>query len=146
MPWRTDYVQCFWLDPDWVGLSGYPNKARPVHDAVEDAAPRHVKRSYVTHSATAPPERPLAAAVVAVRDRIGFRYEREVGLDDFVSVREAAQLLDLPIMTVSRWVKGKVLKSSKKKGFAVIPVREVLRMAKERKRKLRLGSRLVVIG
>src|SRR2546426_4207244 len=73
-------------------------------------------------------------------------YEREVGLDDFVSVREAAQLLDLPIMTVGRWVKGKVLKGSKKRGFAVIPVREVLRMAKERKRKLRLGSRLVVIG
>ena len=84
--------------------------------------------------------------LIVVRDRIGFQYERQVGLDDFVSVREAAQLLDLPIMTVSRWVKGKVLKSSKKRGFAVIPVREVLRMAKERKRKLRLGSRLVVIG
>ena len=146
MPWRKDFVECFWLDPDWVGLSGYPDPDKPPAAAIEGSAPRHVKRSYRTRVARTPPRRPLAAAVVAVRDRIGFRYEREVGLDDFVSVREAAQLLDLPIMTVSRWVKGKVLKSSKKKGFAVIPVREVLRMAKERKRKLRLGSRLMVLG
>ena len=146
MPWRKDFVECFWLDPDWVGLSGYPDQRAPAAEALEVAAPRHVKRSYLTHSASTAPQRPIAAAVIAVRDRIGFRYEREVGLDDFVSVREAAQLLDLPIMTVSRWVKGKVLKGSKKRGFAVIPVREVLRMAKERKRKLRLGSRLVVIG
>src|SRR5437879_3482967 len=146
MPWRKDFVECFWLDPDWVGLSGRPDRLKPAAEALEDAAPRHVKRSYLTHSAPTAPQRPIAAAVIAVRDRIGFRYEREVGLDDFVSVREAAQLLDLPIMTVSRWVKGKVLKSSNRRGFAVIPVREVLRMAKERKRKLRLGSRLVVIG
>jgi len=146
MPWRKDFVECFWLDPDWVGLSGYPDRRAHKAEALANAAPRHVKRSYVTHSATTPPERPIAAAVIAVRDRIGFQYERQVGLGDFVSVREAAQLLDLPIMTVSRWVKGKVVKSSRRRGFAVIPVREVLRMAKERKRKLRLGSRLVVIG
>ena len=144
MPWRKDFVECFWLDPDWVGVSGYPDPEPPAA-SIEGSAPRHVKRSYLTRLARTPARRRVGAAVVAVRDRIGFRYEREVGLDDFVSVREAAQLLDLPIMTVSRWVKGKVLKSSKKKGFAVIPVREVLRMAKERKRKLRLGSRLVVI-
>jgi excisionase family DNA binding protein len=146
MPWRTDYVKCFWLDPDWVGFSGYPDQGNPAAEALEDAAPRHVKRSYLTHSTTTPPERPIAAAVIAVRDRIGFRYERQVGLDDFVSVREAAQLLNLPVMTVGRWVKRRVLKSSRRRGFAVIPVREVLRMAKERKRKLKLGSRLVLIG
>ncbi len=146
MPWRKDFVECFWLDPDWVGLSGYPDPEKPPAASIEDSAPRHVKRAYHIGVARTLPRGPLAAAVVTVRDRIGFRYEREVGLDDFVSVREAAQLLNLPIMTVSRWVKGKLLKSSKKRGFAVIPVREVLRMAKERKRKLRLGSRLVVIG
>ncbi|HYL56668.1 MAG TPA: helix-turn-helix domain-containing protein [Gemmatimonadales bacterium] len=146
MPWRTDFVECFWLDPDWVGLSGYPDQKAPTAEALASAAPRHVTRSYHKHSVTAAPQRPIAAAVIAVRDRIGFRYEREVGLDDFVSVREAAQLLDLPIMTLTRWVKRKVLKSSRKRGFAVIPVREVLRMATERKRKLKLGSRLVVIG
>lgn len=146
MPWRKDFVECFWLDPDWVGLSGYPDQRASTAETFVNAAPRHVTRSYLKHTATAAPQRPIAAAVIAVRDRIGFRYEREVGLDDFVSVREAAQLLDLPIMTVSRWVKGNVLKSSKKRGFAVIPVREVLRMATERKRKLKLGSRLVVIG
>src|SRR5690349_4830553 len=115
MPWRKDFVQCFWLDPDWVGLSGYPNQEQPPADSVIESAPRHVERSYNTRVARTPPRAPLAAAVIAVRDRIGFRYEREVGLDDFVSVREAAQLLDLPIMTVSRWVKGKVLKSSRKR-------------------------------
>ena len=146
MPWRTDYVKCFWLDPDWVGFSGYPDQGKPAAEALEDAAPRHVKRSYLTHSAPIAPQRPITAAVIAVRDRIGFRYEREVGLDDFVSVREAAQLLHLPLMTVNRWVKKKVLKSSRRRGFAVIRVRDVLRMAKERKRKLKLGSRLVVIG
>jgi excisionase family DNA binding protein len=146
MPWRQDFVECFWLDPDWVGLSGYPNQEKSVGEALEDVAPRHVKRSYFTHSPTTPPERPIAAAVISVRDRIGFRYEREVGLDDLVSIREAAQLLNLPVMTVSRWVKKKVLKSSRRRGFAVLPVREVLRVAKERKRKLKVGSRLVVIG
>src|SRR2546421_9749650 len=146
MPWRKDFVASFWIERDWVGLSGYPDERARKAEAPANAAPRRVKRSYLPRSATPPPERPIAAAVIAVRDRIGFQYERQVGLDDFVSVREAAQLLDLPIMTVSRWVKGKVLKSSKRRGFAVIPVREVLRMAKERKRKLRLGSRLVGIG
>ena len=146
MPWREDYVQCFWLDPDWVGLGGYPDQQKAPAEAIKESAPEHVKRSYLTGLAKTPPQRPIAAAVIAVRDRIGFRYEREVGLDDFVSVREAAQLLHLPVMTISRWVKRKVLKSSKRRGFAVIPVREVLRLAKEKERKLTIGSRLVVIG
>ena len=146
MPWRTDFVQCLWLDPDWVGLSGYPNAEKSPPASIEDSAPRHVKRSYITSVARTPPRRPLAAAVIAVRDRIGFRYEREVGLDDFVSIRDAAQLIDLPVMTVSRWVKKREMKSSKRKRFAVIRLREVLRIARERKRKLKLGSRLVVIG
>src|SRR2546428_1382062 len=121
MPWRKDFVECFWLDPDWVGLSGYPDPGKPPAAAIQSSAPRHVKRSYRTHVARTPQRRPLAAAVVAVRDRIGFRYEREVGLDDFVSVREAAQLLDLPFMTVGRGSEGKGLKGSKKRGSDVNP-------------------------
>ncbi|MFN0177200.1 MAG: helix-turn-helix domain-containing protein [Gemmatimonadales bacterium] len=84
--------------------------------------------------------------MIVVRDRTGFEYRRDVGLDDHVSVREAAQLLQLPAMTVHRWVKRRDLKSSKRNGFTIIRLREVLRIAQERKRPLKLGSRLVVIG
>lgn len=144
MPWRSDFVKCLWLDPEWVGLSGYPAQDNAPTPSIEEA-PNHVRRSYVT-SAPRTLRRVPTAAVIAVRDRIGFRYEREVGLDDFVSIREAAQLLDLPVMTVSRWVKKREMKSARRSGFSVIRLREVLRIGRERRRKVKLGSRLVVIG
>jgi hypothetical protein len=164
MPWRNDFVESFWLDPDWVGLSGYPEReegektAKPRKaarkraerlssaDEVETHAPSRVERDYFVRVTKGETERPIGAAVIVIRDRIGFQYERQVGLDDFVSTREAAQLLELPVMTITRWVRAMKMKSSKRNGFVVIRLREVLRIAKERQTTLKLGSRLIVVS
>jgi hypothetical protein len=149
MPWRRDFVKAFWFDPDWVGLSGYPDQEEEPEERPAERptglVPNRVTRTYPTYRKTQT-ERPIGAAVIVIRDRIGFEYERQVGLDDFVSIREAAKLLELPVMTLTRWVKSKKLKSSKRSGFVVIHLREVLRIAKERRAKLKLGFRLIVLG
>jgi len=145
MPWRPDFINSYWRDPDWVPLSGYPPKAsEPVN--LDDLGPTHVEWHDRIHTHDGHPLQPIGAAVVVVRDRTGFEYRRDVGLDDYVSVREAAQLLQLPAMTVHRWVKKRALRSSKRNGFTIIRLREVLRAAQERGRPLKLGSQLVVIG
>ena len=147
MPWRHDFVQCFWVDPDWDGFSRYPEDETPLRTAPEPAAPAHVRSSYVTHTASpAEARRPIGAAVTVLRDRTGFRYERHVGLDDFVTVREAAQLLRVPAMTVTRWIKKRRIRSGKKNGVSVIRLSEVLRVAQDRQRPVTLGSRLKIVG
>ncbi len=145
MPWRPDFVNAYWKDPDWAPLRGYPQEI-PEKVDIDDLGPQHVESHDRIHTERGQPQRPIGAAVVVVRDRTGFQYRRDVGLDDYVSVREAAQLLQLPAMTVHRWVKKRELKSSKRNGFTVIRLREVLRAAQARGRPLKLGSRLVVIG
>jgi len=146
MPWRPDFISSYWLDPDWVGLSGYPDPRELSPDDIETTAPGKIERQHLVHRTDEPRRNPIAAAVIVVRDRIGFEYERQVGLDDLVSVREAAALLGLSMMTVNRWVRKGDLKSSKRGGFSVIRLRDVLRKAKERGQKLALGSRLTIIG
>jgi len=84
--------------------------------------------------------------VVVVRDRTGFSYERHVGLDDFVTVRDAAQLLGIPAMTVTRWIKKRRIRSRKQNRSSVIRLREVLRVAKHRQRPVKLGSRMKILG
>ncbi|MDX2059829.1 MAG: helix-turn-helix domain-containing protein [Gemmatimonadales bacterium] len=113
---------------------------------VDDLGPPHVEWHDRIHTNDGRPERPIGAATIVVRDRTGFEYRRDVGLDDYVSVREAAQLLQLPVMTVHRWVRTKAIKSSRRNKFTIIRLREVLRAAQERGRPLKLGSRLVIIG
>ena len=148
MPWRHDFVQCYWVDPDWGGFSGYPgDESRPRKSRPEPTGPHHVRSEYPTHSASLDStDPPIGAAVIVVRDRIGFRYERVVGLDDFVSVREAAQLTGLPIMTLSRWIKRQRIKSRKRHGFSVLQLRDVLNAATEQRRTVRIGSRLKIVG
>ena len=145
MPWRPDFVISYWKDPDWRPLSGYPPKTPETIDP-DALGPSHVEVHHRIHTKAGRPERPLGAAVTVLRDRAGFQYRRDVGLDDFVSVREAAQLLQLPAMTIHRWVKKRELKSSKRNGFTIIRLREVVRAAQERGRPLKLGSQMVIIG
>ena len=147
MPWRHDFVQCFWVDPNWGGFSGYPGDEPPSRPPRELTGPAHVRNKYLTHSASPDQtERPIGAAVAVVRDRTGFRYERHVGLDDFVTVRDAAQLLGVPPMTVTRWIKKRRMRAGKKNGVSVVRLREVLRAARERQRPVKLGSRLMIVG
>jgi hypothetical protein len=149
MPWRDDFVKTFWVDPDYQGLAGYPGEAGtvPESDPRPHAkhAPKHVTKTQALYRNPAGPRNPLGAAVMVIRDRIGFEYEREVGLEDFVSIREASQLLEVPVMTLSRWVKARRIKSAKRKGFVVIQLQEVLRLAKERKLNPILGFRMTVV-
>ncbi|HEY6924140.1 MAG TPA: hypothetical protein VI653_11780 [Steroidobacteraceae bacterium] len=148
MPWRHDFVQCYWVDPDWGGFSGYPgDESQPRNPPPEPTRPSHLRSKHLTHSASLDSiGRPIGAAVIVVRDRIGFRYERVVGLDDFVSVREAAQLVGLPVMTLSRWIKGRRIRSRKRNGFSVLRLRDMLKVATERKGRLSIGSQLEIVG
>jgi hypothetical protein len=150
MPWRKDFVHSFWLDPDSVPLSGYPDeRAEAKREPAEHPmgpVPSRVTPKYPTYTSKTGPVNPIGAAVIVLRDRTGFQYERQVGLGDFVSIREAAQLLRVPIMTLTRWVRSEKVKSSRRNGFVIIRVREVLRLAKERRTKLKLGIRLMIVG
>ena len=126
---RRDFMEAFWIDPDYQGLAGRPSDAEEqARENVGEAKP--------------PPLRDPVEVVIAIRDRIGFRYERIVGLADYVSQREAAQVLGLPVMTITRWVRRKKLPSRKRRGYTVVLLRDVLRLAKERGRSLKMRSRL----
>ncbi len=126
---RRDFMEAFWIDPDYQGLAGWPSDAEEQARAnVGEAKP--------------PSLRDPVEVVIAIRDRIGFRYERIVGLADYVSQREAAQVLGLPVMTITRWVRRKKLPSRKHRGYTVVLLRDVLRLAKERGRSLKMRSRL----
>lgn len=146
MPWRSDFTQSFWVDPNWVGFSGHPEDHKDERSVPVDDGPAHVRSRYPTYTAAPDVGRPIAAAVVVVRDRTGFRYERQVGLDDLVTVRDAAQLLRLPVMTLTRWIKNGRIRSRKQNGFSVIRLREVLRVAEARGRPVKLGSQLKILG
>ncbi len=126
---RRDFMEAFWIDPDYQGLAGWPS------DAQEQASEN-------VGEAKAPPLHDPVEAVIAIRDRIGFRYERIVGLADYVSQREAAQVLGLPVMTITRWVRRKKLARRKRRGYTVVLLRDVLQLAKEHGRSLKMRSRL----
>lgn len=132
MPWRRDYSEALWIDPNFQGLAGYPDEPNE------------------TSQAQGPPPDPEPAmtdveeAVLIVRDRIGFQYERRVGLGDFISQRDAAKLLGLDVMTVTRWVKAKKLHSRRRKGFVVVRLRDVVAVAHKHEIPLPLHFLLVV--
>lgn len=122
MPRRPDYHEAFWIDPS-PGLAGYP-------DTEDEQGPE----------APVIPTR----AVVRIRDRIGFRYEREVGPDDDVSPSEAAQLLKCSEMTIHRWMVSGTLRRKKRNGYWVVRVSEVMRLAHKRGRTVPMRRLLVV--
>jgi len=80
------------------------------------------------------------------RDRTGFRYERAIGLDDYVSQAEAAKLLQIPVMTIYRWVRSGGLPSKKRNGISVIKLRDVLGIAREQKKRIRIGGTILTAG
>jgi hypothetical protein len=122
MPWRPDFAEAFWIDPDYVGLGRYP-------DTPEEPAPE---------------PRPPSEAVLIMRDRIGFEYERRVNLGDFVSQRDAAKLLGLNLMTINRWVRSKRLPSRRRRFFTVVRLKDVLKAAQDEGRQLPMRHLLVM--
>ncbi len=144
MPRRPDSIEAYWLDPRG-GFSGYPpasasretrtSQPKPtLRAAVEDIAGRRAFGGSPVF------------AVIQVRDKLGFTFERVVGLDEYVSQREAARILDLPVMTINRAVRSKQVPSRTKKGYSVILLRDVLKEAKRRGRRLKMRGRLMVVG
>ncbi len=131
MPWRDIAPPAFWLDSG-PGLVGHPEAAPQTDPSLAGG--------------TAPsPAGDLRFAVVTVSDRIGFEYRRVVGLDDFVSQRDAAQLLDLPVMTVTRWTASGRLKSKTMSGFTVVRLGDLLDLIKHENRPLRTGRLLATV-
>jgi hypothetical protein len=109
---REGYLSAYWIDPELPDLQS-KRKRSPKGKRV--------------NRATLPNE-----AVFLIRDRIGFQYERQVGLGDFVSQREAAELLRSAVMTVNRWVRDGNLPSDTHNGFSVIKLEELVRFAAEK--------------
>jgi hypothetical protein len=143
MPRRPDSIEAFWLDPRG-GFSGYPRASATRETRA--SPPRPTLRAALEDMAArgAFAESP-AFAVIQVRDKLGFTFERVVGLDEYVSQREAASILDLPVMTINRAVRAKQLPSRTKKGYSVIVLRDVLKEAKRRGRRLKMRGRLMVV-
>jgi hypothetical protein len=84
-------------------------------------------------------------ACIVLRTRVGFRYERVVRMQDYVTQREAAKLLGLPVMTVFRWVDLKQLKSKTLNGYSVIRLHDVLAMSKRRGKPIKMSWRIEVV-
>jgi hypothetical protein len=78
-----------------------------------------------------PPE-PKTEAVISLRDRSGFTYERRVPKSGYVSQREAAALLALPVMTINRWVRSLRIKGKTRNGVSVIRLSDLYLIARER--------------
>ncbi len=133
MPWRQDSLAAFWLDPH-PGLSGPPEDFRATLAG-------GIQGPFDPLGLSGTP----GFAVITVTDRIGFEYRRVVGLDDSVSQRDAAQLLDLPVMTVTRWTASGRLKSRKQNRFVVVRLGDVLDVAQRENRPLRTGRILATV-
>lgn len=131
MPWRDKPPPAFWLDSG-PGLAGHPEAPPQTGDAQAGET-------------TPPPAGEPRFAVITVADRIGFEYRRVVGLDDFVSQRDAAQLLGLPVMTVTRWTASGRLKSKTMSGFTVVRLGDLLDLIKSDNRPLRTGRFLATV-
>jgi hypothetical protein len=152
---RSDTHFAYWIAPG--GLHGYPSKERvppALHKAGDKASPDWKERlgpNDVAEIKDLGWKSRLegsegARCVIGFRDRQGFRWEREVGLSDFVSQADAAQLLGVPLMRVNRWIRAKRLKSSKRRGYSVVRVKDLYRLAVELDLEVPRGRRLVTVG
>jgi hypothetical protein len=160
VPWKRDARDAYFLDPR-PGLSGYPGKpkkspAKPRPEIMplgllKGAEGEHLVSHGRVEQHLTVWEWPAASgfeptwAVVQMSDRTGARYQRVVGLRDYITQEQAAKLLRAPVMSVTRWVRAGELPSRKRGGFAVIRLGDLLAFAKERKRPVRVARRLAVI-
>lgn len=142
----------YWISSH-PGLSGYPS--RLDESLGEDLAqrikePASIKTEDIYEAErTADGSLPAVARLV-IRDRLGFRYERIVGNQDFVSRQEAAYLLGASLMSVGRWVRAKKLPSQTRKRngkkYSVVKVADVWRLANELHLRVPEGRTLTIVG
>lgn len=85
-----------------------------------------------------------AKALLVMRDRFGFRWERRIGLHDDVSQIEAARLLGIPLSRLNRWVRTGKLKSRKLDKLSVIRAGDLYRLAVEMKLEVPRGRPFIV--
>lgn len=154
MPRRPDSHIAYWLDMRGA-LSGYrteEKKPEPRKDRGEDWE-MHLEANVVVTKKDITGWRARldggegSRCVLAWRDRQGFRWERVIGLNDYVSQADAAQLLGVPLMRVNRWVRpGGPLKSKKRHGYSVIQVRDIYELALQLDLEVPRGRPLAIIG
>lgn len=154
---RSNSHFAYWNDMTGA-LHGYPSKTRLPPKPHQSGDPTSAdwrervrpETKVVTKDLTGWQSRLVggtgARCVLSYRDRQGFRWEREVGLNDFVSQADAAQLLGLPLMRVNRWVRAGKLRSSKRRGYSVIRIKDLYELALELELAVPRGRRLVIIG
>lgn len=154
MPRLPNSHTAYWLDMRGA-LSGYhtdEKEPEPRKDRGEDwemhlPAEAVVIKEDLTGWRTRLDGGEGSRCILAWRDRQGFRWERIVGLNDYVSQADAAQLLGVPLMRVNRWVRpGGPLKSKQRNGYSVIRVRDVYELAVGLGLEVPRGRPLAIIG
>lgn len=157
MAWRTDFVNAFFVPAQFGFGSTEPSPEEEdllppakLSDVIADrgrfpSPPSKIDVRHPVWAGVIEDERDVRGAVVEMRDRLGFKYERVVALDDYVSQREAAGILQVPVMTINRWIRNHTLKGKKKKGYSVVKLRDLLQVAKAQKRKVRIGGTILTV-
>jgi hypothetical protein len=137
MPRKSDTYVAYWIDTSGI-LHGYPGQERPRPKAHKKGDWRErltpeavVVTTDVTGWRTLLEGGKGARCILAHRDRQGFRWEREIGLNDYVSQGDAANLLGVPIMRMNRWIRDKntKIKTRTRNGFKVIRVGDLYQFA-----------------
>lgn len=154
MPRRPDAHTAYWLDMRGA-LHGYPSKERMPPRAIrqEELAGRFgpdddVRVEDLAGWKTRLEDGEHSRCILAFRDRQGFRWERNVGLNDFVSQADAAQLLGVPLMRVNRWMRNGPLKGKgrKRRGYLVIRVRDLYELALKLQLQVPHGRPLITVS
>ncbi len=134
-------------------LHGYPGQKRlPPEGHKKDDWHKRLTPEAVAHTTDVTGWRTLLAGgkgarcVLVHRDRQGFRWEREIGLNDYVSQGDAANLLGVPIMKMNRWVRDKRIKTRKYNDFQVIRVGNLYQFAIDQQLAVPRGRRSVMVA
>ena len=159
MPRRPDSLFAYWISKK-PGLSGYPSsKKNPSRNQRpqnigEDLSsrisiPSSIEIKDLQWDRDADASLPTLSRLV-IRDNLGFRYERIVGLHDLVSRAEAAKMLKVSLMSVGRYIRSKALphrtRTVNGRKYSVVKVADVWRLANRLKLRVSEGRMLVVVG
>ena len=74
------------------------------------------------------------AGVTLVKTIRSRKYEVRVPASGYLTQIEAAAALGVTLMTVNRYVRGKIIRGKRDHGISVIPLKELKRFLRERER------------